>query len=103
MKVTGLWMTGVLLLFCTSLVCAEEPGILSGVKIKDGLNPLKLSYDVNPFVVDWNNDGLKDLLVGEFTQGYINLYLNQGTNLNPVFNGGTQLQSNGSPITTTYG
>ena len=44
----------------------------------------------------------KDLVVGQFTYGYIWLYLNQGTNLNPVFNGGSKIESNGSPITTSY-
>ncbi len=41
--------------------------------------------------------------VGQFTAGYIWLYLNQGTNLNPVFIGGSKIESNGTPITTSYG
>lgn len=82
---------------------AQDPEFKEGVYVYDGALPLEVDRHSNPFVVDWNNDGLKDLLVGQFTQGYIWLYLNQGTDLNPVFNGGTQLQSGGSPITTTYG
>ena len=52
---------------------------------------------------DWNNDGAKDLLVGEFTGGYVNLFLNQGTDLNPVFNGYSKVESGGVPISVSYG
>jgi len=38
-----------------------------------------------PWVDDWNEDGRKDLLVGS-SDGRIWLYLNVGTNANPVFN-----------------
>ena len=38
-----------------------------------------------PWVNDWNEDGRKDLLVGS-SDGRIRLYLNVGTNANPVFN-----------------
>lgn len=37
-----------------------------------------------PFSDDWNEDGLKDLLVGS-SDGRIWLYINIGTNANPVF------------------
>lgn len=103
MKTIVLLTAVMLLLISSSQALADEPKILPGVKIKDGLNNINLSYDTNPTMVDWNNDGLKDLLVGEFTQGYITLYLNQGTNLNPMFDGGVKVESNGTPITVTYG
>ena len=96
-------LTAVMLLFFCSLASADVPRLLPAVMVKDGLNNINLSYDTNPTMVDWNNDGAKDLLVGEFTGGYITLYLNQGTNLNPVFDGGVKVESNGTPITVTYG
>ena len=37
-----------------------------------------------PYVVDWNADGKKDLLVGDH-DGFIYLYLNEGSNEAPVF------------------
>ncbi len=40
-----------------------------------------------PWVDDWNEDGLIDLLVGE-SDGVVNLFINVGTNQNPVFNAG---------------
>ncbi len=36
-----------------------------------------------PCAVDWNGDGNKDLLVGQFDQGAIRLYLNNGTDRKP--------------------
>jgi hypothetical protein len=54
-------------------------------------------------VADWNNDGNKDLIIGDFYYGNIYLYLNEGTDLNPVFNAYSKIESNGSPITVTYG
>ncbi|MHC4941658.1 MAG: hypothetical protein ACYTG7_01420 [Planctomycetota bacterium] len=102
MKVIGLIAAGVLILFAGT-GNAYMPGIEPALKLESGGSVIKLSYDTNATVVDWNNDGLKDLLVGEFTQGYITLYVNQGTDINPVFNSGAKVQSNGSPITVTYG
>lgn len=93
-----------LILFVSApLAMADAPALKKGVYLYDGNNPLNVDRHSNPFVVDWNNDGAKDLLVGQFTSGYIWLYLNQGTDLNPVFDGRSLLQSGGSPITTTYG
>jgi len=88
---------------CAALAWADDPGAKIGVKIKNGSVDLKLSYDVNPCVVDWNNDGLKDLLMGEFTGGYVTLFQNLGTDMNPVFNGGVKINSGGTPITVPSG
>ncbi|HAW50695.1 TPA: hypothetical protein DCX16_07085 [bacterium] len=59
--------------------------------IKTNLTPIEVqgkNIDVGaysgPFVCDWNNDGKKDLLVGD-EGGYVNLFLNAGTDRNPVF------------------
>lgn len=40
--------------------------------------------NASPVVVDWNEDGRKDLLIGR-SNGEIALFLNEGTNENPVF------------------
>ena len=52
-----------------------------------------------PVVVDWNNDGLLDLLIANelATQG-IRLYLNSGTTSNPVLTTWSYIQSSGSDI-----
>jgi len=36
-----------------------------------------------PFVCDFNGDGIKDLLVGQFGQGMLWIYHNEGTNSQP--------------------
>jgi hypothetical protein len=38
-----------------------------------------------PFVGDFNMDGRRDLLVGQFTEGKLRIFLNQGTNEAPKF------------------
>jgi len=42
-------------------------------------------------VADWDSDGQKDLLVGE-ADGYIRIYINTGTDDNPLFDGYFRLQ-----------
>ena len=102
MKVIGLIGAGLLILSAGSAL-ADMPGIAPGFKIKNNSIDLQLSGQTNATVVDWNNDGLKDLLVGEYIGGFITLFLNQGTNLNPLFSGGVKIESNGSPISVSYG
>jgi len=54
-----------------------------------------------PFVVDWNRDGRKDLLIGQEGLNYssnVNVYLNQGTDSAPVFEDSTPVLHNGSPF-----
>ena len=92
----------IVFLFFGSLSAADL-GLEAGVNIYDGGSPLAVNYHSACTVADWNEDGKKDLIVSQFYYGWVWLYLNQGTNSDPVFNGGTQIESNGSPITTTYG
>ena len=54
-----------------------------------------------PWVCDWNDDGKKDLLVGQEGIGQpcnVYVYLNQGTNAAPVFGDSTPVLFNGSPL-----
>ena len=51
-----------------------------------------------PCAVDWNNDGKKDLVVGQFSAGSIRLYLNDGTDSEPAFNEFSLLEAGGKPI-----
>ena len=90
------------LLFSCPLL-GDEPYLLQGVFIQDGSGDLSVSYGAAPTITDWNSDSRKDLVVGQYIQGHIWVFLNQGTDLNPVFDGGTMIESNGVPITTTYG
>ncbi|MCD4708480.1 MAG: T9SS type A sorting domain-containing protein [Candidatus Sabulitectum sp.] len=67
--------------------------------LSDGSGVIDVGYSSAPVVVDWNNDGLLDLLIGNdaSSQG-IRLYLNSGTATNPVLTTWVYIQSNASNI-----
>lgn len=48
-------------------------------------------------VVDWNGDGLYDLILGD-RDGFVTLYLNQGTNDSPRYGAGVKLKAGGQEI-----
>jgi len=55
-----------------------------------------------PSYVDWNNDGAKDLIVGEGSGAYpgkVRVYLNIGTQSNPQFSSSFYAQSDGADLT----
>jgi len=82
---------------------AAAPDLEAGVLLYDGTAPLEVNYHSAVTVVDWDNDGKKDLVVGQFYYGNVWLFVNQGTNSAPLFNGGSLIESGGTAITTTYG
>lgn len=64
---------------------------------------IDVGYYASPCVVDWDNDGLKDLITGQFSYGNIRFYKNEGTNESPVFNSYSYLSADGSRIAVGYG
>jgi hypothetical protein len=54
-------------------------------------------YYSDPEIVDWNNDGLLDIVCGE-SEGRILLLLNEGTKARPVFNSKSYLMDNGREL-----
>ena len=64
---------------------------------------IDVGYYAAPCVVDWDGDGVKDLVLGQFGNGNIRFYKNQGTNDNPVFTSFEYLHADGSIITLPYG
>lgn len=72
----------------------ELQGFLSSV---DGL--IDVGSNSAPVVVDWNSDGLLDLLIGSQETEYgLRLYLNIGTVSNPSLGGMQIIQNSTSPI-----
>jgi hypothetical protein len=53
--------------------------------------------------VDWNNDGKLDLVVGQRKYSMIQVFLNQGTVTEPIFNGSFLVQNAGTNLTFDYG
>lgn len=56
-----------------------------------------------PCVTDWNSDGKKDLIVGQFAGGKIRLYLNSGSDAEPAFKGFECLKAGGAEISLPAG
>jgi hypothetical protein len=104
-KISGVVMKLTIGLVCLSAgaVCAGIPELDEGVYIQSGGGPLEVSSYSAPSVMDWDNDGRKDLLVGQFSNGNIWLFLNQGTDARPTFGSGQKVQAGGVNITTSYG
>lgn len=90
----------------TDLLVADAAGVLTLYPGIAGDPPafgvartlsLKVPAGATPFVVDWNNDGNKDLLVGTGA-GEVLLYLNTAVEQAPAFAAGSPLQAGGAVI-----
>ncbi len=68
--------------------CDGSPAFDGGTLLEVGpegtKDPIGVGYRATPAVVDWNSDGLKDLVVGAL-DGYIHLFINEGTDEAPDF------------------
>lgn len=94
-----------LMLLCfTTLVVGEIPTYNNSIVLKFNGEPMNTEYGHNsPCVVDWNGDGKKDLLVGEFHSQKLKYYENIGENENPKFGEGVYMQADGEDITVKAG
>ena len=101
MRSLNVILAGVLILSGSGLLWADIPILEPGVYLQNGSTDLQVQKYSTPTSADWNNDGAKDLIVAQQTDGNVWLLLNKGTDLNPLFNGGTKIESNGVPITFT--
>jgi hypothetical protein len=76
----------------------ESAGTIScdGVRIDVG------SYSA-PLAADWNGDGLKDLICGQFDYGRIRFYPNVGTSTAPIFEQYFYLMDGVTYLSVPYG
>ncbi|MBM3314342.1 hypothetical protein FJY71_00675 [candidate division WOR-3 bacterium] len=86
-----------------SVAFAAIPRFASPVLVYDGSDSIDVGYYGAPQMVDWDQDGRKDLLLGQFTGGNIRFYPNVGTNSAPVFSGFSYVQASGQIIQLPYG
>jgi len=82
---------------------ADSVDFAAGVKVQAAGKDLDVSGDASPCVVDWNEDGKKDLAMGR-GNGVIYIFLNEGSNEQPIFGkpielnrGSLDVGSNSSP------
>jgi len=79
----------------------ESPAFDSGTFLQVGLPGSKTNINVGaratPCLVDWNNDGRKDLVVGAY-DGRIHIFINEGTDTKPDFIVETFAQASGSDL-----
>ena len=73
------------------------------IKVESMAGPVTLftAYDGTRTRLDWNEDGLADLILGSATLTLtpnLQLYLNSGTNENPVFTSFSFVEAAGEPI-----
>ncbi len=93
----------ILVLVITGIAFAQPPMFHNYIYVEALGAPIVVSAHANPCVVDWNGDGVKDLLLGEFTGGRIRFYSNDGGNSEPHFTTYTYLQADGAMIQLPYG
>lgn len=59
---------------------------------------IDVGYNSAPVCVDWNEDGERDLLVGNESAGNIRLYINDTIDTDPVYNTYSLIESSGTSI-----
>lgn len=87
-----LWMALAAML-CAGTLAAElnEP-----VKINSGDAPIDVDVGhAAPYLFDFNGDGKRDLLVGQFGSGKLRIYYNVGTNEKLKYDGFEYFQAGG--------
>ncbi len=85
------------------LALGVTPSFMGPKLINDAGVPIDVGYYGAPTMYDWNHDGAKDLILGQYDFGKIRLYLNVGPDTAPEFNGYTFFQAGDSDITRPYG
>lgn len=65
--------------------------------------PIDVGTYAAPLMVDWDGDGLEDLLAGQFEDGRIRFYPNTGTAGEPVFSDFQYLRDGGGILSVPYG
>ena len=92
-------------LVVASMFCAPaQAQFHEGIKLEANgdIIDIKIGHLV-PCVTDWNSDGSKDLIIGQFEAGKIRLYLNQGSDSAPTFNDSEFLHAGGVEISLPAG
>jgi hypothetical protein len=90
-------MLKVLVIVLTGLVPIENVGLSPDLAPPVRLEAAGKPIDTNkghaaPYVCDFDGDGIKDLLVGQFGDGILWIYRNEGTNSEPKLAAGVKFK-----------
>jgi hypothetical protein len=105
MSIRAFWIPA-LIAACVApvLLWADAPVLRGPEKILAAGKPVDVPVGhAVPWVVDWNRDGKKDLLVGQFRGGKIRIYLNSGTDAEPAFEGFSYVRAGEAEISLPAG
>ena len=70
------------------------PILAPGVQLKTGANTLTVGFRATPYVCDWDEDGLNDLLCGD-GNGYVSFFKNTNTAQSPIYAPAVKIQAGG--------
>ena len=71
----------------------QSPELMPPVRLEAGGKPIDTAVGhAAPFVADFDGDGVKDLLVGQFGDGILWIYRNEGTNAQPKLAAGVKFK-----------
>ncbi|MHC4584980.1 MAG: FG-GAP repeat domain-containing protein [Planctomycetota bacterium] len=101
-------MLRVLVLVLTGLIPMENvglsPDLAQPVRLEAAGKPIDTDIGhAAPFVCDFDRDGIKDLLVGQFGQGILWIYRNEGTNTQPKLASGVKFKQGKEDGCVPYG
>ena len=89
LRILALVLAG--LMVTTNISLSEE--LAEPVRLEAAGKPIDTEIGhAAPFVCDFDGDGLKDLLVGQFGEGLLRIYRNEGTNSEPELAAGVKFK-----------
>lgn len=102
MRIRGIAMLAAFVV--VGLCASASAGLKEGVKLEADGEAIDVQVGhLVPLAMDWNDDGKKDLIVGQFSGGKIRLYLNHGTDSAPVFKDFEYLRAGDAEISLPAG
>jgi hypothetical protein len=96
--------SSLVLLLCLA-VPAASGDLLPPVPVQSDGRPLDVQREGHsaPFVGDFDGDGKRDLLVGQFHEGRLRVYRNTGSRASPRFEGYTWFEAGGAAASVPVG
>ena len=88
----------ILIIGFLSILPSQTPVFEPGQRVQAGGTDIDVGYYASPFYYDWDGDGVKDLVTGQYSSGYVRFYKNYGTNSNPSYTSFQYLYADGSLI-----